>query len=66
LPRGCVRILFPKITLFSYGAPNPLNPGLIRFSAAGTVMNEILGISLVYFIFLAIIVTAVLYLERYW
>ncbi|CAI9412479.1 MULTISPECIES: small membrane protein YldA [Lelliottia] len=29
-------------------------------------MNEILGISLVYFIFLAIIVTAVLYLERYW
>jgi len=29
-------------------------------------MNEILGITLVYFIFLAIIVTAVLYLERYW
>jgi len=29
-------------------------------------MNEILGISLVYFIFLAIIVTAVLNLERYW
>ncbi|WP_328284161.1 MULTISPECIES: small membrane protein YldA [Enterobacteriaceae] len=29
-------------------------------------MNEILGITLVYFIFLAIIVTAVLYLERHW
>ncbi|WP_407435429.1 small membrane protein YldA [Lelliottia sp.] len=29
-------------------------------------MNEILGIMLVYFIFLAIIVTAVLYLERHW
>lgn len=29
-------------------------------------MNEILGITLVYFIFLAIIVMAVLYLERHW
>ncbi|WP_414672109.1 small membrane protein YldA [Lelliottia sp. CFBP8978] len=29
-------------------------------------MNEILGISLVFIIFLAIIVTAVLYLERHW
>ncbi|MGO3908609.1 small membrane protein YldA [Huaxiibacter chinensis] len=29
-------------------------------------MNEILGITLVYFIVLAIIVMAVLYLERHW
>jgi hypothetical protein len=29
-------------------------------------MNEILGITLVYFILLAIIVMAVLYLERHW
>ncbi|CAM4272402.1 MULTISPECIES: small membrane protein YldA [Lelliottia] len=29
-------------------------------------MNEIVVISLIYFIFLAIIVTAVLYLERHW
>lgn len=29
-------------------------------------MNEIFGITLIYFIFVAIIVTAVLYLERHW
>ncbi|MGG5835330.1 small membrane protein YldA [Huaxiibacter chinensis] len=29
-------------------------------------MNEILGIMLVYFIVMAIIVMAVLYLERHW
>ncbi len=29
-------------------------------------MSEILGITLVFLIFLAVIVTAVLYLERHW
>jgi len=50
----------------SYIAQNHLNPRLICFGAAGTVMSEILAITLIFLIFLAIIVMAVLYLERHW
>ncbi|WP_396127631.1 small membrane protein YldA [Enterobacter wuhouensis] len=50
----------------SYITQNPLNPRLICFGAAGTVMGEILSITLIFMCILAIIVAAVLYLERHW
>jgi hypothetical protein len=43
-----------------------LNPRLICFGAAGTVMLEELAIILFFLFLLAIIVMAVLYLERHW
>jgi hypothetical protein len=66
LPGGCPRILFPKFTHLSYIVQNPLNPRLICFGAAGTVMLEELAIILFFLFLLAIIVMAVLYLERHW
>ena len=57
---------FRHFTRLSYIAQNHLNPRLICFGAAGTVMSEILAITLIFLIFLAIIVMAVLYLERHW
>ena len=50
----------------SYIVQNPLNPRLICFGAAGTVMLEELAIILFFLFLLAIIVMAVLYLERHW
>ncbi|WP_101743506.1 small membrane protein YldA, partial [Klebsiella aerogenes] len=59
-------ILFPKITHSSWFTPVLRHPELIRFIAASTVMNEALFITLAFLIMMAIIVVAVLYLERRW
>ena len=57
---------FRKFTRLCYIGQKPLNPRLVCCSAVGTVMGEILVITLVFLIILAILVVAVLYLERHW
>ncbi|WP_390890601.1 small membrane protein YldA [Enterobacter cancerogenus] len=62
-------ILFPLFTHFtqtSYIAEKRRHPRLVCLRRAETLMGEIASITLVYLVFLAVIVMAVLYLERHW